>query len=156
VRLALRCERSALRVFEGTTGDDGVLEFEDVPTGSLSVVSDASPTVVATGLRVTPGEATVGHVILDGGEAVLRGEVLDAHEDPLGGAQVHLVSAHEEAGVTSRTVRTTWTDRWGEFAIVGIGEGSHEVRVAARGHRERVVPWQVRDGPLRLRCEAEP
>jgi len=65
--------------------------------------------------------------------------------EPVPGAEVTLIWADEEQGVTSRSNRQTFTDGSGYFIFTELGPGSHTIIVTAQGYhsfRREAIPGE--------------
>ena len=73
-------------------------------------------------------------LVLDWGDQVMTGEVVDDRGDPVGGAEVSLSWSDTNGEVRSTSKRVTRTDPEGGFRITQLGPGEHLLKVRAAGY----------------------
>jgi hypothetical protein len=81
--------------------------------------------------------------MLDVGDYLLEGRVLDQHANPIAGAQLSLVWSHESNGITSHSARNSTTDTAGYFRFSQLGPGVHMLSVGAAGYEPRRIEQDV-------------
>lgn len=152
-RLWLRSVDAARRRWEVAGDAAGRFMLEAAPAGRGSFETASTPNFRITGIDVGDGESAEIELVLDVGDHVLEGRILDAAGDPIGGAQVVLGWVHSEAGLRSTSQRRSRSDADGGFRFSGIGTGRHDLEVRAPGFERTVVEYDLgRDhGPLDVR-----
>lgn len=117
------------------SGDaDGYFEIAEVPAGPLTLQAVSTPQLQITGVEVDDGANTYVELVLDWGDAMLEGWVIDANDDPVAGADVDLYWTRNEGPVHSRSARRTFTDGRGAFLFSRLGRATHRLEVTAPGH----------------------
>lgn len=126
--------RDAVRSAVPISSDErGYFELAEVPAGSLIFDTRASPRLVVSGVFLpAEGEREV-MLVLDWGDQVMTGEVVDDRGDPVGGAEVSLSWSDTNGETRSTSKRVTRTDPGGSFRITQLGPGKHLLEVRAGG-----------------------
>jgi protocatechuate 3,4-dioxygenase beta subunit len=127
--------RDAVRSGVPISSDErGYFELAEVPAGSLTFDTRASPRLVVSGVFLpAEGEREV-ILVLDWGDQVMTGEVVDDRGDPVGGAEVSLSWSDTNGETRSTSRRVTRTDPGGLFRITQLGPGEHLLEVRAAGY----------------------
>ncbi len=120
------------------TGDAyGYFKVDEVPEGLLIFQTRSLPQFRISGIPLDAESERYVELVLDWGEAVLEGRVVNAHGNPLAGAQVNLSWLHGEGPVRSRSARKTVTDSRGWFTFSRLGPGPRHLNVSAAGHSRK-------------------
>ena len=132
--------KAAIRHAVPITADErGYFELDRVPAGDLSFDTRSTPHLVVSGLSLREdGEAGV-LLVLDKGDEVMSGQVVDDRGDPVGGAQVSLSWSHTSGEMRSTSSRATRTDPEGFFRFTQLGPDEHRLDVRADGY------WPVQE-----------
>jgi len=124
--------RSALPLASDARGEFVV---DEAPAGALAFDTRSSPRLSVSGLRLPAGQERDVVLVLDWGEHVLEGQVLDDRGRPVAGAQATLAWSHQRGSLSSRSRRQAVTDGSGAFRFVQLGPGRHALEVHASGFR---------------------
>lgn len=116
------------------SGDLGGYFEVEAPAGPLILRTASLPQFQITGVSLDAGADAYVELVLDWGEAVLEGRVVDASGNPLPDAEVDLHWAHGDGSVHSRATRRTVTDREGAFMFSRLGPAPHRLEARAPGH----------------------
>lgn len=133
LRLWLSSDRARYRLQQVATDEQGYFAVEDVPEGRLRLET-RFPLLYVQGLELAPGADESVLLVLDSGEHVLSGKVLDPLGNPVGGAQVHLGWYLRDGGVESSSSRKAVSDESGFFQFTQLGPGAHVLNVTASGY----------------------
>ncbi len=130
-RLSLRSSQARNKALAVTSDENGYFIVEEAPVGELTFSTTG---FVVRGVSL--GSTAQGDVrlVLDWGDHVLRGAVVDERGRALAGARVDLSWLHESAGLSRGSSRRTQTDAGGSFEFKELGPGLHTLEVHADGH----------------------
>ena len=115
-------------VVTDANGDFSVAEF---PKGKFQVAMKGQHTITATGLKFDPGTNVPVILTIDLGPYNLKGGIYDESGRTFDGADVNLIWALIENGVSIRSTRKVSANASGEFRFIGLGPGKHELVVSA-------------------------
>jgi hypothetical protein len=124
--------RSALPLASDARGEFVV---EEAPAGALVFDTRSQPRLSVTGLQLLAGEERDVVLVLDWGEHVLEGVVLDDRGQPVAGARATLAWSHRRGSLSSLSRREAVTDVSGAFRFAQLGPGPHALEVRASGFR---------------------
>jgi protocatechuate 3,4-dioxygenase beta subunit len=124
-------QRSAVPI---TSDERGYFELAEAPAGSLTFDTRASPRLAVRGAFLPDGGETEVMLVLDWGDRVLAGRVLDDRGDPVGGAQLSFSWSDTQGEMQSTSSRATQTDPAGFFRFTQLGPGEHLLDVRASGY----------------------
>jgi hypothetical protein len=144
-RLSLRSTQASDKALAVTSDHNGYFLVEEAPVGKLTF---STPGFVVRGFSLGSGAEGEVRLVLDWGDHVLRGAVVDALGRALAGARVDLSWVHESAGLISGSSRRRQTDASGSFEFKELGPGPHTLEVHADGH-----PTTRESYPVRRRIE---
>jgi hypothetical protein len=68
---------------------------------------------------------------------------VDAYANPVPGAQVSLIWAHEKSDVSSHAVRNSTADTGGYFRCSQLGPGTHTLNLSAAGYQRRSIDQDI-------------
>jgi hypothetical protein len=147
--------RSAVPI---ASDEQGYFELVDVPAGSLTFDTRSSPRLVVNGVFLPADGDEDVTLVLDWGDHVMTGAVLDERGDPVGGAEVLLSWSDTHGETRSTSKRLTRTDPSGSFRISQLGPGEHVLELRAAGYhtlKERhEVGSYAADVEVRLQARA--
>jgi protocatechuate 3,4-dioxygenase beta subunit len=119
-----------------TSDSGGHFLVEDIPAGEIVFGSRGHPQFTVGGIRLEPDKTTTADLVLDWGHGEMAGYLVNSDSgEPVAGAEVTLIWADEEQGVTSRSRRQTVADGSGYFIFTELGPGLHTIMVNARGYQ---------------------
>lgn len=125
----------------------GNFHIAHAPAGELTIASQSSPSILARGLRLAPGEELDVALVLDWGGHELHGIVVDSSGNPVPAAKVLLTWSHLEGDVTTSTIRRTRSDAQGVFSFGQLGPGPHELQIDLPGRRPvKMIHDVIREG----------
>jgi protocatechuate 3,4-dioxygenase beta subunit len=111
----------------------GNFEVPAAPAGELVFSSASTPSVLVKGLHLEPGERVDMSLVLDWGDHLIRGQVVDSRGNPVPASRVVLNWSHRDEQIDTQTTRRTATDTQGRFAFSNLGPGPHSLKVDAPG-----------------------
>ncbi len=117
------------------TTSQGTVRIDGIPPGAIwaQAVRLGTPTDVATGVALVPGDGTTGFGTLQfAGSGTVKGIVVDPDGRPLGGVSVtlsamHFVHDQIDCGLQSGPTASSQTDMDGQFQFRGVNVGSVSV-----------------------------
>ena len=112
----------------------GHFQVDEAPEGQLLFDSRSDPLLRVSGVNLTGGEDQEVLLLLDWGDHVVHGAVLDDLGFPVAGAEVNLHWRHEVGALQSVSARKTVTDERGLFRFSQVGPGVHRLDVRASAH----------------------
>lgn len=121
-------EYRTTNVVADANGDFSVAEF---PKGKFQVATRGQHTIKATGLMFDPGTNVPFILTIDLGPYNLKGDIYDESGQTFDGADVILIRALHDNGVSIRSTRKVSANAKGEFRFTGLGPGKHELVVSA-------------------------
>lgn len=93
------------------------------------------PAIQISGIHVNAATDNDVALVLDWGEAELRGTIIDGSGRPVAGAKIELVWRHDTESMQSRSIRRTVADSIGEFFFSGLGPGVRALAVRSDMHK---------------------
>ncbi|MEM7230581.1 MAG: carboxypeptidase-like regulatory domain-containing protein [Planctomycetota bacterium] len=120
---------------EITSDASGVFELRDVPEGKLIAETRSEPRLTISGIELKSDENKEIDLIVDTGDAVLHGTVVDQNGQAVSGARVYLTWSYRSGRLRSGSSRQTLTDVNGTFRFPQLGPGKHRLNVNADGFR---------------------
>jgi hypothetical protein len=90
LRLWLHSSWAREKAVQVWSDDVGSFEAEAAPAGPLKFFTHSAPALRVDGIHLDPGEDREVLLVLDSGEQVLGGRILDERGEPLAGARVSL------------------------------------------------------------------
>lgn len=140
-----------------TSNGAGRFTVDDLPEGEVSFFTQSSPYLQVVGVHFSPEDQNGVQLALDFGSYEVGGYVLDGNGDPVAGAPLSLAWSLAEAGIQSRSKRSTVTDATGYFLFTQVGPGWHMLTVDAAGYRptrlDHYVSFSGEDVIVRLQEE---
>jgi protocatechuate 3,4-dioxygenase beta subunit len=142
-----------------TSDDTGRYFVDEVPLGSLSLMTRSQPRFLISGIVLPEGGAENVDLILDWGSYDVTGQVVDHEGKPVPAARVVLFRSYENGGVLSQSERETTTDSGGFFRFAQVGPSVHSIRVSIPGFGSARLEYDV--GPnaasvvVRLETDAQ-
>ncbi len=130
-RLSIRSTQASGKALAVTSDENGYFVVEEAPVGKLTFSTTG---FVVRGVSLGSAAEEDVRLVLDWGDHVLRGAVVDDRGRALAGARVDLSWLHESAGLSSGSSRRTQTDAGGSFEFTQLGPGPHTLEVHADGH----------------------
>ena len=121
----------------------GFFQVQDFPVGDAVFSTNSYPVFSVQGIRVSPDPEEPIMVILDAGNHVLEGQVIDSAGQPVPAASVLLTWSFNDNGVQSSSSRKTAAEQNGYFVFTGLGPGLHRMQVSASGFKTAVVKIDV-------------
>jgi hypothetical protein len=112
--LSLRSTQASELLVQVSGDADGHFVVEEAPAGNLTF---KAPGLLIRGVYLSPGSEEEVLLVLDWGDHVLSGTVVDDRGRPVAGAQLDLSWLHTRAAVRSGSIRRTRTDERGSFAF---------------------------------------
>lgn len=126
---------AAVRAAVPVTGDDaGFFSVEEAPAGPLVFDTRAAPRVTVSGIVLPPGGRADVTLVLDSGDHVLAGRVVDGRGEAIGGAGLTLSWSLANGGTRSTSSRSGHSDETGAFRFTGLAGGAHRLDVQAPGY----------------------
>jgi hypothetical protein len=116
-----------------TSDTFGNFEIPSAPAGELVVASQSTPSILAQGLYLNPGDKLHVPLVLDWGEHEIHGIVVDTQGNPVPASRIVLQWSHQADGITTKATRRTASDSQGYFAFSNLGPGPHSLRIDAPG-----------------------
>ena len=117
-----------------TSDSGGNFLIENIPAGEIVIGSRGQPQFTVGGILLEPRKTTTATLVLDWGYEEMAGLLVNSVSgEPVVGAEVTLVWADEQQGVTSRSRRETIADGSGFFIFTELGPGPHTIIVTASG-----------------------
>ena len=117
-----------------TSDSGGNFLIENIPAGEIVIGSRGQPQFTVGGILLEPRKTTTATLVLDWGYEEMAGLLVNSVSgEPVVGAEVTLVWADEQQGVTSRSRRETIADGSGFFIFTELGPGPHTIIVTAPG-----------------------
>jgi hypothetical protein len=113
--------------------DGGSFSVDQAPAGQASCSTRSAPQLAVNGITIVPGETQDVLLVLDWGDLLIEGHVIDDRGSPVAGAQVALSWSSGEGGLSSSSSRTAVTDPGGLFRFTQLGPGPHQLSVGAPG-----------------------
>lgn len=130
------------------TGDaDGYFEVDGIPLGVYALRSRAEPYLDIAGVIVDGSADDVTDVVLDEGDELVEGRVVDSYGEPVMGARVRIAWLQEHEQQRSRSQRVLATDDKGRFLFGTLGRGARKMSISAPGFRSSEIflegnaPW---------------
>lgn len=105
----------------------GAFQIEEFPEGPVEISSMNGMVLYIRGHQFEVGNHEPLNLVVDEGPYRVSGRVIDSHGEPVPGATVVLSWSHALREARSVVMRRTITDRFGVFAIKGLGEGRHDL-----------------------------
>lgn len=128
------------------TDANGGFSVADFPRGKYQLAIKGEQTLKATGLKFDPETGSPVTLTLDLGPYRIEGGIYDESGQTFDGADVYLIWALHENGVSIRSTRKFSADRSGTFRFAGLGPGRHELVVSAwRGGKVKKAVKQTVD-----------
>jgi protocatechuate 3,4-dioxygenase beta subunit len=157
-RLWLRSDRARQQAIQVSGDASGAFVVEQAPEGNLHFETRASPHFRVAGIHLEAGARADVLVVLDRGNYLVEGRVLDTSGAPVGGADIQMSWSALSDGIRSSSVRRTASDASGWFRFTQIGAGGHLLDVRLTGYRTARVPYDVGgdSDPLEVRLARAP
>jgi protocatechuate 3,4-dioxygenase beta subunit len=133
-RLWLWSMRARGRPLPVSTDSDGYFVVEQAPEGPLRFGTRSRPHLEISGINLAAGDDAEVVLVVDWGEHVLSGEVLDDRGSSLAGARVQLSWMYAGGGIQSTSLRSAVTDNSGFFRFTQLGPGPHTLNVSVTGY----------------------
>jgi protocatechuate 3,4-dioxygenase beta subunit len=154
-RLWLWSMRARSRPLSVSADSHGYFVVEQAPEGALRFGTRSRPHLEISGISLAAGDDEEVVLVVDWGEHVLSGEVLDDRGSPLAGARVQLSWAHASGGIQSTSLRDAVTDNSGFFRFTQLGPGTHALNVSATGYRGVRERYEVGEysGPVEVQLD---
>jgi hypothetical protein len=154
-RLWLWSMRAQSRPVSVSTDSDGYFVVEQAPEGALRFGTRSRPHLEISGISLAVGDDEEVVLVVDWGEHVLSGEVLDERGSPLAGARVQLAWSHASGGLQSTSLRDAVTDDSGFFRFAQLGPGPHTLHVSATGYHGVQERYEVGEyfGPVEVQLD---
>jgi protocatechuate 3,4-dioxygenase beta subunit len=122
------------------TGDaEGRFQVDGIPLGTYSLRSRAEPYLEFAGIAVSDSAEEFIDVILDEGDQLVEGRVVDFYGEPVVGARVRMAWSQEREQHRSRSQHVLATDDEGRFQFETLASGVRKMRVSAPGFRDSEV-----------------
>jgi len=118
-----------------TTDSSGRFSSEEVPCGSLTLETRASPHLSIRGLELKADEPLEVDLVVGIGGGSLSGAVAAASGSPVARAKVALTWSRADRNVQSIAYREAQTDAGGRFAFSGLASGRAELVISAEGFK---------------------
>jgi hypothetical protein len=154
-RLWLWSMRARGRPLPVSTDSDGYFVVEQAPEGVLRFGTRSRPHLEISGISLAAGGDEKVVLVVDWGEHVLSGEVLDERGSPLAGARVQLSWSYASGGIQSTSLRGAVTDDSGFFRFAQLGPGPHTLNVSATGYHGVQERYEVGEdfGPAEVQLD---
>jgi protocatechuate 3,4-dioxygenase beta subunit len=141
----LRCASAAVPPTLPVTGDGfGDFFVDELPAGEVSFQTKSIPYISVSGIELAPGAEEYVQLILDWGNHMLEGYVLNSKDAPVPGAEVSLLWQHDNKGIKSHSRRKTVADAGGYFLFSQLGQGLHTLNVTAPGFYSARREYEVK------------
>jgi hypothetical protein len=151
--LSLRSTQASELLVQVSGDAEGHFVVEEAPAGDLTL---KAPGLLIRGIHLPPGSEEEVLLVLDWGDHVLSGRVVDDRGGPVAGAQLDLSWLHTRAAVRSGSIRRTRTDERGSFAFSQLGPGPHVLEVSAPGYNSAEQSHQVGRHASEVEVRLEP
>ena len=92
--------------------------------------------------------------MLDWGEFLLEGQVVNEKGEPLAGARIHLNWLDGEWPVGSNSIRQTVTDGTGGFVFSRLGGGPYGLSASTAGHVTKQLALEFGEEWVQVRLQA--
>ena len=139
-----------------TSDERGFFEVEEAPAGPLLFDTRSLPRLTVDGLALSPGDDRDVLLLIDAGDHVMAGHVVDDRGKPKAGAKVVLSWSHASGNVRSTSRRETHTDAAGSFRFTRLGPGEHSISIQAPDYQTRVERRDVGRNTRDLEVQLEP
>jgi hypothetical protein len=142
------------RLLPVSADGNGYFVVEEAPEGPLKLGTRSRPHLEVSGVTLPADDEPV-LLVVDWGNHVMSGGVLDGGGSPVAGAQVQLSWSYEGGGTRSMSNRKTLTDESGLFRFTQLGPGPHRLHVSASGYRSAQQRHEVgmHKGPVNVQLE---
>ncbi|MBK9385570.1 MAG: carboxypeptidase regulatory-like domain-containing protein [Planctomycetes bacterium] len=144
------------RLFVAQSDAQGFFRIGELPEGEREFEAELHGFAPERATFHLQAGATTEWNLRFGAGAALRGRVVDEHDAPLVGWQVHLYrAARSDAGIS----QSIDTDESGRFAFAGLGDVEHQLQIfdpAARPLHPSLVQPQIRPSEEELRFVIAP
>jgi hypothetical protein len=128
------------------TGDaDGYFRIVDIPLGVYALRSRASPYLDVGGIEINNNMTDLVEVVLDVGDGLVEGSVVDQYGEPVHGARVRIDWVEVHRGFRSRSRRLVLTDHAGYFGFVELGPGKRQMIVQASDFQTAELAFSEND-----------
>ena len=114
-----------------TSDAKGFFAADNIPAGNLRIQTQSFPRYITSGLTLAEGATLNVEVLLDLGVEQIRGRVTDDAGQPVAGADMTLSWVLRQGATVNESLRTTTTDRSGNFVFTGLGMGPHDLMARA-------------------------
>jgi protocatechuate 3,4-dioxygenase beta subunit len=136
--------------------DAGRFEADDVSEGPLTLRTRTAPSLAVSGIHLNAQDALDLDLVLDLGDHVLEGRVVNEQGDPVAGSRVSLSWSHTDGDIRSRSNRSATSDQAGLFRFAQLGPGVHRVDVRASDNRNAKESYDVGRESMELRIQLAP
>jgi len=153
--LLLRSSQASQQAVQVSSDEEGYFVLEDAPSGDLTFTGSG---LAIRGVSLSPGMEKEVVLVLDWGDHVIEGWVLDDAGRPLPGAELTLSWSGSSEGLHSGSARRSVSDESGAFRFSNLGPKPHRVTVRANGYRALQETLEVveQSGAVELRLEPLP
>jgi protocatechuate 3,4-dioxygenase beta subunit len=133
-----------------TSDNSGSFVVDQAPTGLLTFTTRSAPQLTVSGIMLDPGDQQNVQLVLDWGDQVVEGRVLDNGGSAVTAAQVSLSWSAQIQGVVSSSSRVTSTDPSGAFRFTQLGPGPYMLNARSPGNSGGQQGLEVTPGTRNL------
>lgn len=126
-----------------TSDARGYFSIDDIPEGSVSLVSRSAPTISVSGIQLLAGTVKNVQLTIDVGIHRVTGFVVNDKNEAISGAQVSLQWVYQKDMLLSNMFRETAADAGGHFQFSQVGPGRHTLIIEAPGYRSQRLEFEV-------------
>jgi len=153
--LTLRSNTATARSVRVVGDQEGFFSVEDFPVGDALFLTHSYPELRVQGIHVSNGSMEPVTVILDTGQYVQRGRIIDGFGVPVSQSGITLDWAFTDKGLRSSSKRKITTDQDGQFLFTGLGPDLHTMEISAAGFYTATKTVNVGADPIDIVIELE-
>ncbi|MCK4840939.1 MAG: carboxypeptidase regulatory-like domain-containing protein [Methylococcales bacterium] len=128
-------EASSFPALNVTSDSRGHFNVNEIPEGKLVFDTRSSPLFSITGFHQSAEETTNAQLVLDWGDHVVPGRIVNNHGKPIPAAEISLTWFHRDGEVRSYSTRKAVTNSDGYFMFSKVSSGMHTLRIDIPNYR---------------------
>jgi hypothetical protein len=151
--LLLESGQAQAKAFSITGDARGYFSADSVPHGVLTLSSSVAPYIEVDGIEPGVEGKEFVEVVLDLGEEILEGRVINSYGNAVVGAEVRMDWLQSYGQLRSRSRRFRMTDESGSFSFNELGSGPRHIGVKAPGFIDAGVELEAHSTWLEIQLD---